>query len=79
MTDANTDWQQPFDYGPFLSIDSNGGNIGRIYWTNQMRFVRGGRHYTFPPRPRGWETYEVPGSCRLIGTLGQWRSWILHA
>lgn len=75
MRNHNTDWQQPFDYEPFLSIDSDGGNIGRIYWTNQVHYRQ--EAYRFPPRRYPYETYEVPGSCRFIATLGHWRSWIL--
>lgn len=68
-----TDCHAEFTFDEFISLDSNSGHIGRIYWNNQMRITleawdNNGSHESC--------TSELPGSCALISTMGDWWAWV---
>lgn len=55
----------------WIAITSDGGNIGRICWVNQLSC----RAYTYAVL-KGYH-YEVPGHCAFLGTLGDFWKWLL--
>lgn len=53
-----SDWEKPFIPEDTLKIDSNGGNIGRFYWSNQVTFsIEQWGHNNFYEAT----VYELPG------------------
>jgi hypothetical protein len=64
--------------GP-IEVTPGGGRIGRLYWSNQAQFTvevwAKGEDLSLPPADRS--TTEIPGSCALISTLGDWIYWVM--
>lgn len=77
--EPNTDWQQPFWFDDFISIDSHGGNIGRLTWINQSQMPSYSLHFVDGELRSEEGITEAPGATALIRTLGQWRAWLLGA
>lgn len=68
-----TDPCAPFTPADPISIGSGAGNIGRIYWDNQKTIT-----IEVQLNDGSWErdSSEVPGSCALISTMGDWWAWL---
>ena len=69
----NTDPTATFTPQHFISIGSGAGNIGRFYWDNQKTIT-----FETQSSDGTWERdiSEVPGSCALISTVGDWWAWV---
>jgi len=57
----------------FISIKSGSGHIGRFYWDNQKQFTV----EVFGDNYHESTTSEMPGSCALVCTMGDWWAWLL--
>ena len=79
---------RPFTPKQFIRIDSNGGNIGRFYWCNQLTLSIEVWDNSRDPfklgAPSWWKhcptevnSSEITGASSLIFNLGDWWNWVL--
>jgi hypothetical protein len=68
------DWETPFIPEDTIKIDSNGGNIGRFYWSNQVTFsIEQWGHNNFYEAT----VYELPGISAFLWSEFDWVGWLM--
>lgn len=67
-------WETPFIPENTIKINSNGGNIGRFYWSNQATFsIEQWGHNNFYEAT----VYELPGISAFLWSEFDWVGWLM--